>query len=213
MIREGWESCIVAATGPSFTAEVAEQCRGRKVIAVNDAWQRVPFADVLYVCDRQWWDVKWSESNGFRGERWSSQHSGVSVDDDKVKSGHADKYRLNLVRADYGDGFCFEPGKIHYGHNAGFQGVNLAIQFGAKHIDLVGFDMRWPDGKSHFFGDHPEPLTNNPDFRTFIQEFNRAAQTLPAEIDIVNCTPGSALHCFPFGTLNEIDRDRHRRAG
>lgn len=161
----------------------------------------LPFADVLYVCDRHWWDVKWKQDNGFAGERWGSQAANLSIDDDKIASGHRDKYGLTLIRADYGDGFCYEQDRIHYGHNAGFQAVNLAIQFGAKLIKLIGFDMHWPNGKSHFFGDHPDPLANNPDFRTFIHEFDKAAATLPADIRIVNCTPGSALHCFPFGEL------------
>jgi hypothetical protein len=55
-------TCIVAATGPSFTAEVAEACRGYPTIAVNDAYRLFPWADILYASDGAW----------FAGERWSS---------------------------------------------------------------------------------------------------------------------------------------------
>lgn len=195
-----WQSCVVAATGPSLTLEQALRCKGRRVIAVNDAWRLLPFADVLYACDREWWDIHASDVQRFAGERWSSIGRDF-VDDDKEASGHAEKYGLALIEGAHGEGFCYEPGRIHYGHNSGFQAVNLAIQFGAKSIKLIGFDMHRPGGRAHFFGDHPPGLSNDSPYALFISEFERAAATLKPGIEIVNCTPGSALTCFPAGEL------------
>jgi hypothetical protein len=214
--RDGWERCIVAATGPSLTEQVAERCgslqtQGFKIVAINDAWRRLPFADVLYTTDRGWWDVHGDIP--FAGERWASQAMNLSIDDDKRSWGRCEELRINLVNAADGDTFSFVPGAIHYGNNSGFAGVNLALQFGAQEIRLVGFDMHRAGGLEHFFGDHPAPLHNGSAFAPFIRAFTNAAKALPAGVAIINCTPGSALHCFPFGTLNEIDHDRHRRAG
>src|SRR5690606_24056968 len=114
-----------------------------KVIAVNDAWKLLPFADVIYACDLRWWEKK--GCGDFRGERWSCTESRGGRDKRSV----AEKFGLNLIDGRSEEGFSLEPGLIHYGSNSGFQAVNLALQFGAKVIRLVGFDMQ-PNG--HFFG-------------------------------------------------------------
>ena len=184
------ECCIVAAPGPSLTPEVAEACRGDRVIAVNDAYRRLPFADVLYACDARWWGVH-GNCNGFAGEKWSSH----GRDNQKLKE--ADLYGLTLVHGGNGKGFSLNPERIHYGGNGGFQAVNLAILFGVHRIVLVGFDMHG----SHFFGAHPSPLRNTKSFDRYIKSFEEAAKMLPEHIRIVNATPGSALRCFPFVDL------------
>jgi hypothetical protein len=181
------ECCIVAAPGPSLTLEVAEACRGDRVIAVNDAYRRLPFADVLYACDARWWGVH-GHCAGFAGEKWSSH----SRDNQKLKE--ADRYGLTLVTGCNRKGFSLDPDQIHYGGNSGFQAVNLAILFGAYRIVLIGCDMHG----SHFFGPHPTPLRNTSRFDQYIQKFGDAAKMLPSHIKIVNATPDSALMCFPF---------------
>ena len=89
--------------------------------------------------------------------------------------------------------------KIHYGSNSGFQAINLAMLMGAKTVLLVGFDFHG----SHFFGTHPAEL-GNPVFADFLPEFNYAAENLPPEYSIINCTEGSHLGCFPFGRLDDF---------
>lgn len=194
----GWQECIVAASGPSLTPEVAELCRGRRVIAVNDAYRRIPSADVLYAGDGDWWDVH-QGCPEFAGEKWSVHHPRVT-DNTRL----AERYGVRLVygasQIDAG-GFSRQPTRIHYGNCSGFQAINLAILFGATRILLVGFDMRTVDGQRHFFGDHPAPLGNACQYEHFLPAFDAAARTLPAHIKIINCTPGSALRCFPMSSL------------
>lgn len=193
----GWAECIVAATGPSLTPDVAEACRFCPVIAVNDAYRLLPWAAILYACDRKWWDAH-RGCPGFTGEKWSSHSTGTN---EKIET--AQRYGLRLIRGADVPGFSYDPSVIHYGSNSGFQAINLAILFGAKVIKLVGFDMQKKGGKVHFFGNHPAPLINRPDYGRFIRQFKHAAKSLPADIRIINCTPGSALKCFPFGALRE----------
>ncbi len=195
-ISPRWTECIVAATGPSLTEAIAEACRGQHVIAVNDAYQLMPYADVLYACDAVWWAVH-EGCPGFAGERWSSHEPGANE-----KLSVAERYGINLVRGAGSNEFSLDPSVIHYGSNGGFQAINLAIHFGAKRIILVGFDMR-NDGPRHFFGDHPDPLYNREEFESLIPNFACAARTLPPEIRIINCTPGSKLTCFAMAALQE----------
>lgn len=203
MRRDGWERCVVAATGPSLTPSVAErvsalQLEGWRVVAVNDAYRLLPDADVLYACDRRWWEI---HDPAFRGEKWSCHSSLPYVDDNKLAWGKAERYGVKLVRAAPEDGFSLEPGLIHYGDNSGFQAINLALQFGALEVKLAGFDMRKVGTLSHFFGEHPEELRVDTNYGAFVARFVRAAGMLPPTIRVVNCTPDSALSCFPRGEL------------
>lgn len=198
----GWAACVVAASGPSLTEAVAEHCRGQRVIAVNSAYQRVPFADVLYAGDRDWWEDIYSVNPTFEGEKWTAHEPKLND-----KSAIAEQYGLNLVagpRQIDAPGFSLDQGLIHYGNNSGFQAINLAILFGATEIRLVGFDMRVVDGQRHFHGDYPRPEMNLSKYEHFLPAFDAAARMLPPSIRIVNCTPGSALRCFPMGELDEV---------
>jgi len=206
------ERCIVAAPGPSLTPEVAHRVRmarwteGWRLIVVNDAYRRLPVADILYGCDETWWDLH-KGCPEFHGERWSSHEQ--DPDPKQIhgndKGEAAVRYGLTLVRGQDGDEFSFCNKFIRYGSNAGFQAINLALLKGCNDIVLVGFDMRHVAGLSHFFGDHPAQLRRTADegYRGFARHFERAARALPADVFIVNATPGSALKCFPILDLEE----------
>jgi hypothetical protein len=198
-IKPRWLECVVAASGPSLTPAVAERCRDYRVLAVNDAYRLMPFAEVLYCCDAEWWELH-RGCPGFLGEKWSSHSVRPHPENDKAAA--AEKYGLRLVAGRDGEGFSTDSGVIHYGSNSGFQAINLALLMGAKRILLVGFDMHSRNGR-HFFGNHPEPLSNYVRYEGLVPYFQRAAALLPPGIEIVNCTPGSALDCFPMATLEE----------
>ncbi len=191
--------CIVAASGPSLTEDVAALCRGERVIAVNDAYRLLPNADVLYACDAAWWDFHRSGPIGWCGERWTSH----SLSPKNDKRAVAEKWGLQVIEGRDAPGFSRDPAIIHYGSNSGYQALNLAILFGADPIVLVGFDMREVDGKSHFFGRHKAPLRDNAQFGVWCSKFAKAAEKLGPSPRIINATPGSALACFPMMPLAE----------
>lgn len=195
---------VVAASGPSLTSEVAEQCRGVPCLVVNDAYKLMPWAEVLYAADWKWW----KHHNGcpdFAGEKWVPKSGSLNSSRDVQKQ--AAEYGLRLVNGDRSGGFSRNPSLIHYGLqgacNSGFQAVGLAILFGAARIILVGFDMREVGGKKHFFGSHPKGLNPNQAFSGWIRGFADAVKTIPAGVSVVNATPDSALKCFPMMSLTE----------
>jgi hypothetical protein len=201
-INPDWrgETVVVAASGPSLVSDLAWQCRGFPVIAVNDACRIFTNAHILYACDARWWNCH-AGAGEFHGERWSCH--GERADD---KRSVAEQYGIKLIRGSHGNGFSFDPGVIHYGGNSGFQAVNIALHKIGWHgrIILLGFDMRSVDGKKHFFGDHPLSVRRHWDekkFRVWIKKFDKAARMLPDGVQIVNCTPGSALNSFPKMSL------------
>jgi hypothetical protein len=204
-------TAIVAATGPSLTKEVADRCRlahfrdGVAVMAVNDAWKLMPWADALYACDAAWWTLH--NGTEFTGDKWSSHHPNGN---DKIEL--ATRYGLQLVAGKTEKRFSTDPGCIHYGGNSGFQAVNLALLFGATRIILVGFNMQPIGSKVHFFGDHPKGLRQSARYERFLPAFAEAAKSLPAGVTIINATPDSALKCFPVMSLDAALTEAERCA-
>lgn len=208
-LQKRWrgELVIVAASGPSLTKDIAEQCKGHRIIAVNDAYKLMPFADVLYACDAKWW-YHHEGCPSFDGEKWSSH------------SEHNDKrdvflrYKVRVARGEQVPMFSADSALIHYGGkggaNGGFQAVNIAILWGAAFILLVGFDMRTVNGKSHFFGDHPAGFVKQSPYKDFIAAFDKAAKQIPKGVQIINCTEGSALKCFPSMSLYDALKLGHQ---
>jgi hypothetical protein len=194
--------CIVAASGPSLTPEVAALCRGERVIAVNDAYRLLPWAEVVYACDAQWWEIH--RRNVLSGECWTSH--GLSPKNDKRAI--VDRLGLHIIAGEDRPGFSLDASRIHYASNSGFQALNLAILFGADPIVLVGFDMRQVDGKTHFFGEHKAPLRGHAQFGSWCAKFGKAAEMLGGSPRIINATPGSALTCFPMMPLAEALNER-----
>jgi hypothetical protein len=207
-VDRGWSRVVVAATGDSFSEkqaqliEDARASRGWRVIAVSNAWLRLPNADVLYACDNQWWKAKGKDgrpmidtirASGFAGQLWTQ--GAVS----------AKAYGLHYVRG-WGDlGLTKRHDGINNGRNSGYQAINLAYLFGAKSIVLVGLDMQRTNGRQHFFGDHPKPLSNVIAFGELIPLFNQLATDLQtAGVTVTNCSEQSALNCFARAPLASV---------
>lgn len=207
------EPCLVMAPGPSLTADVVRRARfarwmdGWRAIAVNDSYKVTPWADALYASDLLWWRVH-KDCNGFKGEKWSTHTPFSDHIDDKSEA--VKNWGVKVVSGAPVQSFSTNPKVIHWGSNSGFQAINLAILKGCKRIVLIGFDMRRVNGEAHFFGEHPQGLSQRHDYGGFIPDFNAAAKKLPDGVEILNATEGSALKCFPFVSLDEALR-RHNR--
>jgi len=92
-----------------------------------------------------------------------------------------------------------EFGQLGWGGNSGFQALNLAVQFGANPVILVGYDMRLDHGV-HWHGAHDNGL-NNPT-KGNVERWRRAVDGAAAVISalgikVVNASPISALAAYP----------------
>lgn len=83
------------------------------------------------------------------------------------------------------------------GSNSGLLALHVAVKMGAKRVLLLGLDL----GGTHFFGPHPEGLKNTKPqrFEVFKRQF---ADYKPRGVEIINCTPGSTLTCYPRADLD-----------
>lgn len=91
-------------------------------------------------------------------------------------------------------------GSKYGGGNSGFQALNLGVQFGARRIVLVGFDMRLDRG-THWHGKHPVGLGNPTEYMmpNWRKAMDRSAPRLAQlGIKVVNASPVSLLSAFEF---------------
>lgn len=180
-------TAICIASGPSLTQEDVDYCRGKgRVYVVNDTYRLAPWADVLYACDKAWWDHH--EGTEFQGEKWTVNYTA---------SRRWDLNRIGLV----GGAWSNNPDAVASGANSGFQALNLAVIQGAARVILLGYDFG-ADEKKHWFGDHPDPLKKNSDYAQWIKCMNRAAPKIP--VPVINCSRRSAIECFPKHDLREV---------
>jgi hypothetical protein len=195
-IPRQWEGRTVAvlASGPSLTKEDAEKVRHLPRITTNATYRAAPDADVLYGSDVFFW----------RAADYADVLTcpGLKVCIEQVPGvrPYAPDGVL-IVRHGGTQGFTDDPAKIRTGGNSGYAAIHLAASMGAKRILLLGLDMNG----GHWHGPHPHGL-NNPRAYTFnrwMRNFRTLAPALKARgIEVVNCSPGSALECFPKAALD-----------
>lgn len=181
-----WVGCTVVciAGGPSLTPAQVDRCRGTRMIAVNDACRLAPWADFLYGCDLKWW----------RWHKGVAAFDGVRVTLDKRVV--AEYPGIKLLENTGIEGLEDAPTGLRTGRNSGYQAVGLAVQLGAARILLLGYDMKPMDGRAHWFGDHPRP-TLPADYVAWLKAWGTITAPLAvAGVEVINCTPDSALDVF-----------------
>lgn len=192
------EIAVIVATGPSAGTAPLEVTKGAaRVIAIKQSWRLCPWADVLYGIDRGWW-IATRGMREFRGLRVSPSPSACNVFGlGRVRL----KSRAEILTAEPGVIGC---GLKHGGGHSGFQAINLAIQFGARRIALVGFDMTLAGG-AHWHDDYrgqSPPEAGR--VRRWREEFDACApQFVALGVDVINCSPQSVLTAYRKMSLQE----------
>lgn len=69
---------------------------------------------------------------------------------------------------------------------------------------LLGFDCAARAGQAHWFGNHPAGLQIRQNYSRWIESFSELARDLLAEgVEVINCSPVSALKCWPKMSVEE----------
>lgn len=190
----------IIASGPSTKKSGYARLRERlPVIAIKENVDLTPWADVVYGCDAAWWRKRVGLPE-FKGLKVSWKGNNTSP---------APLYPgIKLVDiTPQSDELVFAPlGKLGAGGNSGFQALNLAVQFGAKRLLLIGFDMHDRSG-AHWYGRNNWPGGNNPtedNFRRWRRAFELAAPVLRERgIEVFNASEFSSLRCFERRKVDE----------
>lgn len=190
----------ILATGPSLDREDIEAARraGFSAIAVNNAYEYAPWAEILYAADRKWWE-SYGEA-GALGGPGALAFRGLKVtimeptDPCILRIGHGGTH-----------GFDLRPDHVRTGSNSATQAAHIAVHGGARRIVLLGCDCRAPvAGPAHCFGDHDWRKRKDSPYELFLEGWRKFAAELPKTVEIINCTPGSAIDCFPRAALEDI---------
>lgn len=163
----------ILATGPSMSQAVADSVRGRCRV--------IAVSDAYKLAP--WAEVLVSSDRG-----WWRLH----------KPDFAGRKLSGVPAEGIGiDGIERVEGTVS-GSNSGLIALKVAVSMGASRVLLLGFDM----GGSHFFGPHPSPLRNTTAerFEVFKRQFR---EYRPKGVEIINCTPCSALECYPKMELEQ----------
>ncbi len=77
--------------------------------------------------------------------------------------------------------------------------MNFAIQLGARKLLLVGFDMKGGRRESYEAGVAKLDPRRIEEWRVALD--GAAEQIASLGVEVINCSPGSALTCFPMASL------------
>lgn len=193
------ETAFILAGGETLLQLDPEMIKGvGPVIAIKDAGLEgiAPWADVLY-----WADKFWCDGNNRcdpRGDRLHEHVGKYKICRTTCAKTHG--HDVKLIEHDRQADFSRDPKKIA-GVDSGSNALNLAWLFGARRIILLGFDMRgknW-DGR---------PRRQHHD-NTYAQRFmpslaRMVTPLLESGTKVINCSPNTALACFPIKTLEEV---------
>jgi hypothetical protein len=179
------QTAAIFASGPSMTAEVAERCRGLRTIAINNqSMDCAPWADIIYGSDAKWWRHYLPVIIDLPGRK-------ISVQIGSPIQG-VDYLRASKEVCDT------RPTFLSTGANSGYAALCLAVKLGAARVLLYGYDMAPRNGRYRRH-DYPANLNSKPRFAEWIPRYRTLALELKRRgVDVINCTPGSALTCFPF---------------
>ena len=157
-----------------------------------------PWADALYACDYDWW----------KANAGVPEFAGLKISQDvDTQRRYPEVKKVDCVR-ERDDILLTQAGRIGWGGNSGFHALNLAAQFAASKIILVGYDMRLDQGL-HWHGKHPNgqnnPLAKNID--RWRKAIDQAAPVFEAlGVPVINASSASALMAYPKMTFREAMR-------
>jgi hypothetical protein len=195
------ETAVVVGTGSSVKDVDLKVARGRaKVFVIKSEYKFAPWADALYGIDKGWWIAN-KGAPDFMGLKFSAAPTACRLFGlRQVRL----RPRAEILTEQRGVIGC---GLRTGGGHSGFQAVNLAVQFGANRILLVGFDMCGSRRLPHEAGVSKFDMQRVKEWRKWMDA--AAPQFGVLGVEVVNCSPGSALKAYRTGRLeDELCRSR-----
>ena len=185
------ETVLIFGGGPSVSRGQAEAVGAtidrHRVIAVNNAVELAPWADLLYFCDARWYEWHRATVQAFEGVRVTLENLPLQKE-----------LEVRCLR-DYGvHGFAPKSDGVTNGRNGGYQALHLAAWLGVRRVLLLGFDMKPKGNRLHWHAEHPV-ATPPSVFAGWLEAFATLAPHLKSRgVEVINCTPASALTVFPY---------------
>lgn len=178
------ETCFIVCGGPSLIGFDFERLRGRRVIAINSSYEKVPFAEVLVFGDGRWWNWRRDHARQFGGRI--------------VHCGEQRDQRLSVMRPVKPPGLQSARDAVTFRHTSLTAALNLAVHFGVSRIVLLGADMGRDDkGLTHHHAPHPVPSREGcwdmqmKDIETLVKPLAVAG------VEVINASLNSRMEFWP----------------
>lgn len=193
-----WAGCtaLILASGPSLREFIKTPQQHQpeiRVIAVNSSVFAAPRAHVCFGVDFMWWKTHYRAVRADTdAQPWTTDRSA------------AERFHLKFVRGANEGGL--HPTRVNSNGNSGAAAINFAVLTGVKRVLLLGFDMKLgPNEERHWHPDHPKPCTQAQPFEDWLYKFDALARDCEKiGVEVINCTPDSALKCFPVAQLKDV---------
>lgn len=182
-------ACV--ASGPSLTQEKIDFIKENFeiVLCCNSTFRDFPNAKLLFSYDHEWYCLNIEEiKNVFHGVRFCKDLATETC-------GHA--YSLQHQK-------WFEQ----FG-NSGATLLHIALHTDPDEIYLFGYDLKVTD-KTHYHGDHPEPLGNCNRIEHWGDDFDKLYdknEEKLRKIHVVNVNENSALNLFDEINFDECKNE------
>ena len=179
--------------GPSINNLNLEKLKGKNVIGTNDAYVIASFIPYLYFMDCPWYIQHRDALDHYDGVKISTC----------VKCANA--YDVVYLKTGSPRGIDDRKGYLCRGNNSGYGAINVAVKFSPSKIILLGYDMRFVDGRANFHNNHTREVKEERYTEEFYKTYEYLKEPLSAKgIEIFNATPNSKLQTFPVISPDEV---------
>jgi len=178
------EVVYIIGGGPSLKDFDWKRLAGKKVIAINRAFQVLPEADVLY----------WTDARFYRWYKEGiDRFNGLKVTCRVISDNPGN---IIVLKANSAPSIDMRPDFISSGNNSGFGAINLAVKLGAKRIYLLGYDMVSREKETHWHSGYD--VSHNHSIYT---KMTAQIGMLPDElkklnVEVLNANPNSNMTVF-----------------
>jgi hypothetical protein len=171
------------------------------VIVVNNGYLLGDWPDICFFGDYGWYKSHCLNLANWTGIKVTC--SPAFSDQTKAKAEGIKYLRRDPDRR---LGLSENPHRVAWGFNSGSSAINLAIHLGCKQVILLGFDMNYgPAGESHWHQGHGNDNRPRANYARFMQGFPIMAKDAKRiGVEIINCSPGTAIKDFPIAKLKEV---------
>lgn len=174
------------------------------IIGINVAYKLGGWVDIMFFGDDSFWKDRKDDILTFPNLKVTcskTRHPDIKT------LGKSRNSKLKGWERYYGLSDIRVRNAVRWNLNSGTAAIDLAVKFGAKQIILLGFDMNYSNGHRHF---HREYRTVREKSALKSMERHLACFPFVAEdakrlgVEILNCSPESAIKEFPRMPLKEV---------
>ncbi len=187
---------------PEILTPYFEVIKDKHIIAINEAFKYLPFADMVFFGDKKFYT--WNAKALRRFPKPVVTCCEHFVSDKRIRYIAKDQRKPR--------GISMRKGHLSWNANSGSAAISIAAQAGAKRIFLLGFDMMRTKGHKHFHKGYVKvDKPTNPKRKTPTDNFDRHLLGFPKishdanlmGVKIYNVNPESQIKEFEKITLEK----------